>query len=181
MSGRGKKQRRDLRRGQDQFNAFANRAIERQEPFARAGAPAIEQLAAASGLRGEDGQAAVEDAFRNSLFFTGGETDFGLEKDAIDAGLSAQGLLYSQSRQNAVADARKRNYANAFRAFLGNTGGVANIGAGAAANQGNAFLAQGGAAMNTAQGVAGTRRGFLDHLQQVSQIGANAGRAGGFG
>lgn len=174
MGGKGKKQRRDLDRGEEKFNAFANRAIELQEPFARAGVPAVNQLAAASGLRGEAEQAEVENAFRDSLFFTGGETDFGLEKDAIDAGLSAQGLLYSQSRQNAVADARKRNYTNAFRAFLGNTRDVAGIGVGATANQGNAFLAQGGAALDTAGARADTRRGFLDRLSGISQIGANA-------
>ncbi len=182
MTG-GKKKRRDLQKGQDQFNQFANKTIALQEPFAKAGVPAVNQLSAFAGLGTPEQSAAANDQFENSLFFTGGEKAFGLEKDNIDSALSNSGLLFSQARLNAVEDARQRNFQSAFGQFLNSTGTIANVGIGAATNQGNAFLEQGLAAQNTQQNIASTRQGFLGGLKQATQIGKNVAgslASGGF-
>lgn len=184
MPGKSKKKRKDLQKGLNQSNQFANQASATQQPFAAAGAPAIGQLSALSGIGTQEQKDAAENAFRDSLFFTGGETAFGLDKDEIDAGLSNSGLLFSQSRQNAVEDARQRNFQNSFNAFLNNTGNVAGFGANAAANQANIFTGQGDRALEVAGAKAGTRKGFLQKLRDATsaagQIGGLASGAGNF-
>lgn len=174
MSG-GKKKRKDLEKGQDQFNEFANKAIALQQPFAQAGVPAVNQLSAFSGLGTPEQQQAAENAFKNSLFYTGGENAFGLEKDNIDSALSNQGLLFSSARIGEVENARQRHFSNAFNSFLNNTGNIANVGIGAATNQANTNLAQGNAALGTQANIANTRQGFLGGLQQVAGIGQQIG------
>jgi len=182
MTG-GNKKRKDLEKGQAQYNEFANKALALQQPFAQAGVPAVNQLSAFSGLGTPEQQAAAENAFRNSMFYTGGENAFNLEKDNVDSALSNSGLLYSQSRQNAVEDARTRNFQNAFNSFLNNTGNIANVGIGAATNQSGIYTGQGNAAIGTQQNIANTRQGFLGGLQQVANIGQTIGSTfagGGF-
>ncbi len=177
MTG-GKKKRKDIAEGETKFNNFANQAVATQQPFAKQGAPAVNQLSALSGLGGQQAQNVARGQFNQSLFYKGGETAFNNEKDAIDTALSSQGLVYSQARQNAVADARERNYQNALNSFLNNTGSVANIGIGAATNQANTYLNQGNAAIGVQNNIANTRQGFLGGLQQVANLGATA--ASGF-
>lgn len=176
MSG-GRKKRSDLAKGQAQFDRYAGQAIDLQRPYAELGQPAANQLSYLSGLGSPEQQQQANNAFTNSLFYQGGQNAFGLEKDAIDAGLSSQGLLYSQARLNAVEDARQRNFQNAFAQYLGNTGNVANIGLGATNNTGNILMNQGNAALGTAGQQAATRQGFLGTLGQITGIGANIANA----
>jgi len=182
MTG-GKKKRNDIAEGEQKFNTFANQAIATQQPFAKQGVPAVNQLSAISGLSGQHAQNVARGQFNNSLFYTGGRTAFNNEKDEIDSALASQGLVYSQSRQNAVADARERNYQNALNSFLNNTGSVANVGIGAATNQANTYLNQGNVAVGAQNNIANTRQGFLGGLQQVAGIGQAIGGSmarGGF-
>lgn len=170
MTG-GKKKRKDLREGQAQYNEFANKALALQQPFAQAGVPAVNQLSAFSGLGTPEQSQAASDAFHNSLFYDMGNNEYQLANDSIKAGLSGNGLLYSQAYLNADALAKRQTYQNAFNSFLNNTGNVANVGIGAATNQQNTLLGQGNAAMGTATNIANTRQGFLGGLQQVANIG----------
>lgn len=180
MSG-GKKKRRDLRQGQEQFNQFAGQAVNTLRPYSEGGLPAFNNANAILGLSGADQQQAAFNNFRNSPFYTGAEYAFNNESDAIDAGLSNSGLLYSQSRQNAREDARQRNFQNGFAQYLGLNQSQAGIGANTAGNIANVQLGQGNAALGTAQNIASTRQGFLGTLGQIAGIGqVIGGRQNGF-
>ena len=174
MSG-GKKRRRDLAQGQQQFNQFAGQAIQTLQPFAQGGIPAFNNANALLGLSGADAQTAANQNFQNSPFFTGGQNAFNVENDAINTGLADQGLLFSQARLNAVEDARQRNFQNAFQQFLGLNQSQAGIGANTAGNIANVQLGQGNAALGTAQNIASTRQGFLGTLGQIAGIGQAIG------
>lgn len=174
MSG-GKKKRADLRQGQDQFNQFADKAVGTLAPYSQAGIPATNQLSALLGLSGDQG--AANQNFQNSLFYQGGQNAFNTERDAINSGLSDQGLLYSQARINGVEDARQRNFQNAFSQYLSANQGLAGLGANAAGNTAQLQFGQGQAALGTAQNIAGTRQGILGTLGQIAQIGGQIGQA----
>ena len=178
MSG-GKKKRADLRQGQQQFNQFAGQAIDTLRPFSEGGLPAFNNANALLGLGGD--QNAANQNFRNSLFYTGGENAFNTDRDAIDSGLSSQGLLFSSARQRAVEEARNRNFQNAFSQYLGLNQSQAGLGAQTAGNIANLQFGQGNAALNTSQNIANTRQGFLGTLGQLAGIGGQfAGAATGF-
>ena len=176
MSG-GKKKRSDLRQGQQQFNQFANQAIGTLQPFAQGGQNAFNQGNSLLGLNGLDAQNGANQNFFNSLAYTGGQNAFNTERDAINAGLSDQGLLFSQARINGVEDARQRNFQNAFSQYLGLNQNQAGIGANTAGAIAQTQLGQGQAALGTAQNIANTRQGFLGTLGQISQIGSQIGQA----
>lgn len=177
MPNGGKKKRRDLRAGQEQFNKFSGQAIEQIKPYSQGGLPAFGNANAFLGLGTNAENAAARARFEASPFFTGGENAFRTERDAIDAGLSDQGLLFSSARLNAVEDARRRNYQNALSQYLSLNQGQSGIGANAASGVANIFGQQGNAALNTAQNIASTRQGFLGTLGQLSEIGKNFGDA----
>lgn len=180
MTG-GKKKREDLAKGQQQYNEFANKAIALQQPFAQAGVPAVNQLSAFSGLGTPEQQAAAQSQFENSYFNNLGQNEYQLANDSIKSTLSNQGLLYSQAYMNADALANRQTRLNAFNSFLNNTGNIANVGIGAATNQGNVLTGQGNAALGTQQNIANTRQGFLGGLAQVANIGGSIARtASGF-
>ena len=146
MSGGGK-QRKKSRNSEARAQDFANQGISRFDPFVEQGQQASNQLAAFAGLGSASDQAAAKNAFTNSLFYQGGQNAFGLEKDAIDSALSAQGLNFSSARLNAVEDARQRNFQNAFSQFLNNTSGIANAGFGAVQAQAGLNQQQGANAL----------------------------------
>lgn len=175
MSG-GKKKRKELEKGREQYNQFANQAVAQYQPFQAVAAPATNQLSALLGISGN--QAAATADFENSPFYAAGQNAFGLEKDAVDSTLSNSGLLYSQARLGAVEDARQRNYSNAFQNYLGATQGLANFGLAGAAGAAGVYGGQGNAALGVSQGKANTRNGFLGTLKDITEIGRNV--AGGF-
>ena len=161
MSG-GKKKRRDLREGQEQFNQFANQSIAQQQPFTSFAQPALQNLVALGG----DG------TFQGSQFFGAAENGFRTERDAIDQSLSDQGLLFSSARLNAVEDANQRNFLNGLQLFQQNQGALADVGLNANQNITNTLLAQGNTALGTQGAIADTRQGFLGGLGQVASIGS---------
>lgn len=174
MSG-GKKKRRDINKGLDQANTATQQAVQQLTPYSQAGVPATNQLSALLGISGN--QADAVKAFEASPFYKAGQTAFGLEKDSIDAGLSNQGLLFSQARLNAREDARQRNYSNAFSNYLNTTSGLAGIGLTGAGAAAGAYNQQGLNALNAGFQTANTRQGFLGTLGQISQIGKNVASA----
>lgn len=176
MSG-GKKKRRDIQKGLDQANAATQQGVQALNPYAQGGLPAFNQANAFLGLGTPEQNSAALGQFNASPFKTIGETNFGLEKDAIDAGLSSNGLIFSSARQNAVEDARQRNAQNAFLQFLGLNQAQSGAGLQAAGGQANLYGQQGINAFNAGQAKAGTRQGFLGALGQISQIGKNFGDA----
>lgn len=176
MSG-GKKKRRDIQTGLRQSEQFTQQGAAALQPYAQAGIAPTNQLSSLLGLGTPQAQAQARQQFEASPFYTAGENAFGIEKDAVDSGLSSQGLLYSQSRQNAVADARQRNYANAFQSYLNTTSGLAGMGLQGAAGQAGLYGQQGQNALTAGQAMANTRQGFLGTLGQLSQIGSNFGSA----
>lgn len=178
MSG-GKKKRTDIQTGLDQANMATQQGVAAFQPFATGGLPAFNQANAFLGLGTPQQNAAARTQFEASPFFTGGQNAFGIEKDEIDAGLSNSGLLFSQSRQNAVADARQRNYQNALAQFLGLNSQQAGFGLQGAAGQAGLFNQQGQNAFAAGQAKANTRQGFLGTLGQISQIANNFGSAVG--
>ena len=177
MCGGGKKKRRDLRAGQEQFNQFAGQAINQIKPYAEGGLPAFGNANAFLGLGTDEQNAAARARFEASPFFTGGENAFRTERDAVDAGLSSGGLLFSQARLNAVEDARRRSYQNALSQYLGLNQSQSGLGVGAATGVANILGSQGQAALNTAQNIASTRQGFLGTLGQIAGIGNAFGQA----
>ncbi len=179
MSG-GKKKRKDIAQGEAKANAFTQQGVAALQPYAQAGIPATNQLSALLGISGDQG--AANSNFTNSLFYQGGENAFNTERDAINSGLSDQGLLYSQARINGVEDARQRNFQNAFSQYLGANQGLAGIGLQGAGGQANLYGQQGQNALNAGFQTANTRQGVLGALGQVASIGRSvAGGFGGFG
>lgn len=169
MPGGNKKKRKDINKGLEQSKALTERAVQTLQPYAQSGVPATNQLSALLGINGN--QAAATKAFESSPFYKAGQTAFGLEKDAIDAGLSNQGLLFSQARLNAREDARQRNYSNAFSNYLNTTSGLAGIGLSGAGAQAGALTQQGNNALNAGFQTANTRQGFLGTLGGIANIG----------
>ena len=184
MPSKGKKQRKTIDAGKNEANSLLNNASNAFSPFSAAGAPAVNQLLSFSGLLGPEAAAQAQSAFDNSAFRTIGETNFGLEKDAIDAGLSNSGLLFSSARQNAVEEARRRTAQNAFSSFLNNTSGLANIGFGGAQGQAGVLGQQSQNAFNAALAKAGTFKGLTqkltDAVSAAGSIGKLAGSASNF-
>lgn len=176
MSG-GKKKRSALDAGQQQANAATQQGVNALNPYAQAGIPATNQLSNLAGLNTPQAQAQSRAQFEASPFYTAGQNAFGLEKDAVDAGLSNQGLLFSSARLGAVEDARQRNYSNAFQNYLNTTSGLAGMGLQGAGGQANLYGQQGQNALNTGIQKANTYQGVLGTLGQISQIGANFGAA----
>lgn len=176
MSG-GKKKRRDISKGLEQANAATQQAVGALTPYSQAGIAPTNQLTYLLGLGTPEQQQTATNAFQSSPFYAAGQNAFGLEKDAIDAGLANSGLLYSQARLNAVEDARQRNYSNAFSNYLNTTSGLAGIGLSGAGAIAGAYGQQGQNALNAGLATANTRQGFLGTLGQISQIGANIGAA----
>jgi len=176
MSG-GRKKQKDISQGLEQSKQFTQQGAAALQPYAQGGLPAFNQANAFLGLGTPAQNAAAKAQFEASPFFAGGENAFGLEKDEIDAGLSNSGLLFSQSRQNAVADARQRNYQNALQQFLGLNQNQAGFGLQGASGQANLYGQQGLNALNAGFQKANTRQGFLGTLGQISQIGSNFGSA----
>lgn len=176
MSG-GKKKRKDIQTGLNQANAATQQGVQALQPFAQGGLPAFNQANAFLGLGSPEQNAAALQQFNSSPFQTAGQNAFGLEKDSIDAGLSDSGLLFSQSRLNAVEDARQRNFQNAFSQFLGLNQAQAGAGLQAAGGQAGLFGQQGQNALAAAQAKANTRQGLLGNLIKVGQIGAGFGQA----
>ena len=176
MSG-GRKKRRDIKVGLDQANAATQQGVTALNPYAGAGIPALGNANALLGFGSPEAIAAAQGNFNNSLFYKGGENAFNIEKDAIDAGLSNQGLLFSQARINGVEEARQRNYQNALAQYLGLNQQQAGIGLSGAAGQANLYGQQGQNALNAGFQTANTRQGLLGTLGQISEIGKNIGEA----
>lgn len=172
MSG-GKKKRRDIAQGLDQSQQFTQQGAQALQPYAQAGLAPTNQLSALLGISGD--QQAATNAFENSPFYAAGQNAFQVENDAIKSGLSNQGLLYSQANLNAQADARQRNYGNAFQQYLNTTSGLAGIGLQGAGAQANLYGQQGVNALNAGFQTANTRQGFLGTLGQIAGIGQAAG------
>lgn len=170
MSG-GKKRRRDIKVGLDQANAATQQGVTALNPYAQAGLPALGNANALLGFGSPEAIAAAQGNFNNSLFYKGGENAFNVEKDEIDAGLSNQGLLFSQARINGVEEARQRNYQNALAQYLGLNQQQAGIGLSGASGQANLYGQQGQNALNAGFQTANTRQGFLGGLAQVAGIG----------
>lgn len=166
-----KKKRKDIKQGLDQAQRFTEQGAAALNPYAQAGLPALGNANALLGFGSPEAVAAAQGNFNNSLFYKGGETAFGLEKDAIDAGLSNQGLLFSQARINGVEDARQRNYQNALAQYLGLNQQQAGIGLSGAGGQANLYGQQGQNALNAGFQTANTRTGILGGLSQVAGIG----------
>lgn len=176
MSG-GKKKRKSIDQGLQQSQQYTQQGAAALQPYAQAGVPATNQMSSLLGLNTPQDQAKATAAFNASPFYTAGQNAFGLEKDAVDAGLSNQGLLYSQARLNAVEDARQRNYGNAFQSYLNTTSGLAGMGLQGAGGQANLYGQQGQNQLNAGFQKANTYQGFLGTLGQISQIGSNFGQA----
>lgn len=176
MSG-GKKKRKDIQQGLDQSKAFTEQGAAALQPYAQGGRPAFDNANAFLGLGGAAAQQQAGQNFKNSLFYTGGQNAFGLEKDAIDSGLSNQGLLYSSARLNAVEDARQRNYQNALAQYLGLNQAQSGVGFAGASGQAGLYGQQGQNALNAGFQTANTRQGILGNLKTISEIGANFGQA----
>lgn len=175
MSG-GKKKRKAIDEGQQQYNAFAQQAqqsinqssqqaqdivnqatqsaVGTQAPYAAVGGPAVGAMSALSGY-GVDGGPSPDEAYQKFLespFYTGGENAFNQEMDRVDNSLAGSGLMFSSARGRWREDARNRNFSNAFMQYLNNTSNLAGIGQGAAGTQANAFANQGQLAANISTG-----------------------------
>lgn len=176
MSG-GKKKRKDINQGLEQSKQFTQQGAAALQPFAQAGVPAVNQLSAFQGLLGPEAQKKAFGAFKASPYYQFGQDEFQLASDDINAGLSSQGLLFSQANLNATELARKQTQQNAFLNFLNGTSNLSGIGLSGAQGQAGLYGQQGVNALNAGQARANTRQGFLGTLGQISQIGGNFGSA----
>lgn len=168
MTG-GKKARKDIKKGITESTGFTNQAIAQQQPFLDIGGQATNVLAQAAGIAPSGAPAGGQsflDRFGASPFNAVFTNDFAREKDAIDAGLSDQGLAFSGARLAAVEDARARNFPNALAAFLGNLQGLSNQGFQSAGINSNLLADQGVTTANLRSRQASTRQGFLGGVSQ---------------
>jgi len=163
MSG-GNKKRRDIQTGIDESQDFTNQAVSQFDPFAQSGSAANASLANAVGLNGDPNQSLQR--FEASPFNAVFRNDFARDKDAIDQGLSNQGLAFSGARLEAIENARAKNFSQAFSQFQGNLQGLSNQGFNAAGSQAGLIAQQGTQNLNARIGQASTRQGFLGGLAQ---------------
>ena len=141
-----------------------------------------------SGVQPTIGNLSTMDRFNQSPFGQIFTTNFGRDKDRIDAQLADSGLAFSGARLNAIEDSRARNFQNAFSQYFSGlfghpsmaaTGAIntaaSNYGAGAAAARGNVGAAQ----AEGAYGRGESRNAFLGDI--VNTGGWALGRSGIFG
>lgn len=122
-------------------------------PFRQAGIQAQNALLGALGLQGGD---AANMAFRQFLDSTGFQNELQAGSQAITGNAAARGLLDSGATARALQGFGQNLAQSRFQNFLGQLGGIANTGAGAAA-QSAGLIQQGGqlAGMQRAQGALG--------------------------
>ena len=182
MSG-GKSKRRDIEKGRSRAgNAFES-ARDTQTPFIEQGAQADRIISSALGLdrfagggAGGGGGAPINtarNAFEQSPFFVGAENAFIDDKDAINAGLAAQGLLNSGARNVAIENARQDRFGQNFNNFFSALQGEAAQGFSGAGNRANAFGQQAEVDFGAGRSTANTRKGFLGGLKDISEIARN--------
>ena len=119
-------------------------------------------------------QSAALTRFEGSPFGDIFSNNFGLETDAIDAGLAGQGLNLSSVRTEAKEDARQRNFGSAFGNYLNALSGFPTSGAATTANAnaaqnfsntaGNAYGAAGAATANGAYARAQNNNALLNNV-----------------
>lgn len=184
MPSKGKKQRKDISAGEAKSSALLDKGVSAFQPFASGGTNAFAQANALLGLGTPEQKAAAEAQFKASPFFTGAANAFNSDAREIDASASNSGVLFSQSRQNAIAEAERNNFQNAFLQFLGLNQGQSGAGLQAAGGQAGLFAQQGQNAFDAALGRAGTRKGFTqklsDAVSATKSLGQLAGTAGQF-
>ena len=182
MPSKGKKQRKKIEAGKQEANALLDKGVSALQPFAAGGLNAFNQANAFLGLGTPEQKAAAEAQFKASPFFTGAANAFNSDAREIDASASNSGVLFSQSRQNAIAEAERNNFQNAFLQFLGLNQNQTGLGFQGAAGQANIFGQQGQNAFNAGLAKAGTVKGFAqklsDAVSATNSIGQLAGVAG---
>lgn len=176
MSG-NKSRNKQVDRGLQQQMALTREAMALQQPYVDQGYQAANQLSAFSGMGSPEAQAAAADQFQNSMFNQIAMGDYERDRGRIANQLAAQGLAYSSAFLNADAEAYADRKMNAFANFLNNTTNLAGMGVSATGANTNLLQNQGNSAYSAGVQKAGMYRSPLDTIGQISQIGANVGRA----
>lgn len=124
--------------------------------------------------------------FNNSLFDAAYNDNLRYDMDRIDSGLANSGLVFSNARMNAKADAQARNFNNSLNAFLGtlgapvqsqNTQAINSAGNAFASGSANAFGGMANAGMTSAFARGDASAGMFDNL--AGAINYGIGRYGG--
>ncbi len=148
------------------ITAAGREGAEQFAPFQEAGADANQQILSA--LSGGPGS---QQAFQNFLGNTGFQSQLQAGSEAITGNQAAQGLLQSGSTLKRLTtfgqDLGQRGFSN----FLGQLGGVAQRGLGAAGGAANALTGTGiQAAQTRGQGASGLQSGLGAAAQQAIDL-----------